>query len=354
MNITFTPLAASHFPLLLKWLEEPHVKAWWDQGVKWTPELIREKYADYIKGDKLENGIAKKIKAYIICTNHVPIGYIQIYNAYDFARSEPLSGLPPNLGALDIFIGEEAYLKQSLGSIAISEFLKLYGNNYSYVFTDPDSSNIAAIKCYEKVGFKKIANQGNVSEVRMLKQNKPTIIYLTGKPGVGKYTIAKMLARNYGFIVCDNQLINNPIFELLQYDGYAKIPDFAWESIGRIRAEIFDFLIKKVPENNYVLTNNLYEDDGDRSLYEQVKKMAETRGSLFVPVRFLINQDEHLKRVTNPKRRERWKSIDPQDVYDEATLLSIIHPHLLVLDVSNLSAGKVAKEIIDHIKGLTS
>jgi dephospho-CoA kinase len=40
-----------------------------------------------------------------------------------------------------------------------------------------------------------------------------TIIYLTGKPGVGKYTIAKELAANHGFIVCDNQMINNPIFE---------------------------------------------------------------------------------------------------------------------------------------------
>lgn len=182
----------------------------------------------------------------------------------------------------------------------------------------------------------------------MLKQNQTTIIYLTGRPGVGKYTIAKMLAKNYGFIVCDNQLINNPIFELLQYDGYAKIPDFAWKSIGRIRTEIFDFLTK-VPESNYVLTNNLYEYHGDRRLYEQVKKMAEARGSLFVPVRLLINQDEHLKRGTNPNKRERWKSIDPHDVYDETPLLSIVHPHLFELDVSNLSPEYVAETIMNHI-----
>lgn len=88
-------------------------------------------------------------------------------------------------------------------------------------------------------------------------------------------------------------------------------------------------------------------------MYEQVKKMAETRGSLFVPVRLLINQDEYLKRVINPKRRERWKSIDPQDVYDETPLLSIIHPNLLELDISNLSAEEAAKAIANHIKGLT-
>jgi len=177
------------------------------------------------------------------------------------------------------------------------------------------------------------------------------IVYLIGKPGVGKYTIAKALASDYGFILCDNQLINNPIFELLQYDGYTKIPDFAWDSIARIRTEIFEFLTK-IPQNNYILTNNLYDDDGDKRLYEQVKKMAETRGSLFVPVRLLINQSEHLKRVINPSRRERWKSIDPQDVYDETPLLPIIHPHLLELDVSNLSANEAAKKITNHIKSL--
>lgn len=38
-------------------------------------------------------------------------------------------------------------------------------------------------------------------------------------------------------------------FELLQYDGYAKLPDFAWEAIC-IRAEVFDFLAKSV-QNSY-------------------------------------------------------------------------------------------------------
>ncbi|NDB85447.1 MAG: hypothetical protein EB127_22500 [Alphaproteobacteria bacterium] len=182
-------------------------------------------------------------------------------------------------------------------------------------------------------------------------QPTTTIIYLTGKPGVGKYTIAKELAANHGFIVCDNQLINNPIFELLQYDGYAKIPDFAWECIGNIRTWIFKFLTKETSKS-YVLTNNLYEDEGDRDCYEQVQNMAEARGSLFVPVRLLIDQDEHLRRVVNPNRRDRWKSMDPQDVYDETPLLSISHPNLFSLNVSNLSPAEAAEAIMNHIKEL--
>ncbi|MDP3371521.1 MAG: hypothetical protein Q8S21_01300 [Candidatus Paracaedibacteraceae bacterium] len=173
---------------------------------------------------------------------------------------------------------------------------------------------------------------------------------------MGKYTIAKELAKNYSFIICDNQLINNPIFELLQYDGYAKIPDFSWNSIAKIRTEIFKFLTK-VQGNDYVLTNCLGENLRDRKLYEQVKHMAEIRGSLFIPVRLLINKpvrllinkDEHLKRLTQPKRRERWKSIDPKDAEDKGPLLSISHPHFLEIEVSNLSPEGAAKAVMNHI-----
>jgi len=49
MNIVFEPLVKSHFSLLLTWLETPHVKAWWDQDVRWTKELIAEKYGSYTK-----------------------------------------------------------------------------------------------------------------------------------------------------------------------------------------------------------------------------------------------------------------------------------------------------------------
>lgn len=93
-----------------------------------------------------------------------------------------------------------------------------------------------------------------------------TIIYLIGKPGTGKYTIAKELAKN-GYIICDNQLINNPIFALLQYDGFKDIPEFAWEIIGKIRTNIFDFITRE-PSNNYVLTNVLGEIERDHKLFK--------------------------------------------------------------------------------------
>jgi aminoglycoside 6'-N-acetyltransferase len=91
MNITFEPLTESHFPLLLKWLEMPHVKAWWDQDIKWTQELINKKFSSYVDGWwKAENGQTEKIEAFIICVDSKPIGYIQQYDAYTYLRGKDL------------------------------------------------------------------------------------------------------------------------------------------------------------------------------------------------------------------------------------------------------------------------
>ncbi|MGI4775643.1 MAG: hypothetical protein ACRYE9_01740 [Janthinobacterium lividum] len=185
----------------------------------------------------------------------------------------------------------------------------------------------------------------------MSTQDKTLIIYITARPGMGKYTIAKALAANYGFTICDNQLINNPILELLNYDGFSEVPEYAWVSIRNIRNAVFEFIASE-KNNSYVLTNNLYEYEGDRKLFAQVKQMAISRDSIFIPVRLSITEEEHLRRVTDLERRDRWKSIDPQEVYNPMPLLNIDDSNLLELEVSNLSPQEAASKIIEHIRSL--
>lgn len=177
---------------------------------------------------------------------------------------------------------------------------------------------------------------------------KTTIIYLIGHPGTGKYTIAREIAKA-GYIVCDNQLINNPIFTLLNYDGLSSIPQIGWEAIDKIRKAVYEFMSEE-SANNYILTSCLYEDDGDRECFKNTKEMAAKRGSVFIPVKLLISKEEHLRRITQASRRERWKSIDPKDAEQTEDLIQINHPNLLELDVTTLSAHEAAKIILEFVK----
>lgn len=169
MRIIFEELCALHFQLLLEWLEKEHVKKWWDSDIIYTIDLVKQKYGSYIHGYKLVDGVKKNIRAYIVSINQKPAGYIQIYNAYDFLNSHELNGLPKNLGALDVFIGEEEFIGQGLGASTILEFLHMHCKPYSYVLVDPDVRNTSAVKCYEKVGFIKIGEPKDYGAIWMIK-----------------------------------------------------------------------------------------------------------------------------------------------------------------------------------------
>ena len=168
MNISFKPLTGSHFLLLLEWLKTTHVKDWWDRDISYTQALVEEKYASYVEGYKLENGVEKAISCFVIYVDNNPIGYIQIYNAYDFTREAPLIDLPRSLAAIDFFIGNADYIGKGIGA----EILRIFDyQGYKNILVDPDMDNIAAIKTYEKAGFKKIKEYKESNEILMLKEN---------------------------------------------------------------------------------------------------------------------------------------------------------------------------------------
>ncbi|AZL16384.1 GNAT family N-acetyltransferase [Rickettsiales endosymbiont of Stachyamoeba lipophora] len=171
--IQFERLKEPHLSLLLKWLETPHVKAWWDQDIKWSDDLIKEKYGTYIDGYKLENNTKKPMHAFIIQLDSKPIGYIQYYNVYDFAHEDniPLEGLPKSLAAFDIFIGEESFVGKGLGAVIINKILDEHiWPQFQACFVDVESSNIGAIKAYEKAGFRKIKTLDDGKVIWLLKE----------------------------------------------------------------------------------------------------------------------------------------------------------------------------------------
>ncbi len=154
MSINFKPLSKNHFPLLLKWLETPHVKIWWSADVDWTLDLIEYEYTSYTQGYAISNDEKKEIHAFIIYSYHIPIGYIQAYNAHDFLQDNILKDLPKSLASFDILIGEKEYLYKDMGAKALKMFFEdFFTSKYKYVLASLDYKNLTAVKSYKKAGF---------------------------------------------------------------------------------------------------------------------------------------------------------------------------------------------------------
>ncbi|MCP0914419.1 acetyltransferase [Legionella sp. 27cVA30] len=153
--ISFRNLSEQDLPLLLKWLETPHVKTWWNDEVIWTLDKITHKYRSYVSQYKLENGKKKSIFAFIILLVEQPIGYIQYYDMYDFLT------LPANktfdfqkIAAVDFYLGEESVLGQGIGSAALMQFVQhTVFQQFDTALVTPDIKNHRAIACYQKAGF---------------------------------------------------------------------------------------------------------------------------------------------------------------------------------------------------------
>ena len=191
----------------------------------------------------------------------------------------------------------------------------------------------------------------------MFSQKKPVTLYLIGFAGVGKYTIAQEFVK-VGYKLVDNHLINNPIFSLLDLDSAngkslqgSKIPDNAWDAIGKIRGAVLDFVACD-SESDFVMTNELLHDPDEHTIYNKVKEIAERRGSLFVPAKLSLDRHEHAKRIKSSGRREKHKSTHLDVAKLERGLIMVEHPHLLEFDITGKASTEVMREILEHVYSL--
>jgi len=128
--------------LMQRWFMEPGLQKWvWcdTPGEGKVPlARIAEKY-----GARAKN--PTHVFPYFIQWQGRPIGFIQYY-LHDAA----------SIG-LDMWIGEAACRGQGLGTQALSQMTRLIAGKHpgvSRLFIDPHPENGAAIRCYEKAGFR--------------------------------------------------------------------------------------------------------------------------------------------------------------------------------------------------------
>ena len=137
--------------LLLKWLTDERILNFWEgKSSVFDLDRVTEKY--YSEEDV-------EIIRTIIEYDGKSIGYVQMYklndellNEYEYPVTDKV------VYGIDQFIGEPEYWNKGIGT----KFMKLVlqyltkEKNADIIILDPHADNPRAIRCYEKVGFKKI------------------------------------------------------------------------------------------------------------------------------------------------------------------------------------------------------
>jgi RimJ/RimL family protein N-acetyltransferase len=150
-QIHFRPLELADLELMHRWLNGDFVARWWPGWP--TLEQVRAKYTPRITGEDPTRG-------FIIERDGNSIGFIQCYR--DVADAPHFSSLlaePERAAGIDLFIGERANAYRGLGPHIIYRFLRevvFAPPETSVCIIDPAQNNFAAIRAYEKTGFRRV------------------------------------------------------------------------------------------------------------------------------------------------------------------------------------------------------
>jgi predicted kinase len=184
-------------------------------------------------------------------------------------------------------------------------------------------------------------------------EQRASIVYLLGYPGVGKYTVACALAKLNGAVVVDNHVVNHPILVLLRWDANSDLPPGTLDRTAPIRDAVLSAMEEIAPrEISYVLTNVLLDTEEDRAIYDRVRAIADRRRSAFLPVLLTCARDEQLRRVQSEERAARLKVADPRAVerlMDSTRLFVPDGPELLRLDTTALDPAEAAARIASSL-----
>ena len=184
------------------------------------------------------------------------------------------------------------------------------------------------------------------------------MFYLIGRPGAGKFTVAKAMERlsterGERLVVVDNHYINNPIFGLVPIDGATPLPLAVWDHVEEVGEAVYKTIESISPRAwSFIFTNYLIQDDPrDLRLYQRVRRVATAGDSQFLPVRLLCGTDELCRRVTGEERRGHLKIVDPgltRGLVVEHQLLVAQDENTLALDITDLGPDEAAQVILGH------
>jgi len=161
--IRFEPLARAHLPLLTGWLQQPHVRAFWDDGERDGAAVE----AHYFSA-------AQDVPGFVFFLNDRAAGFIQrerVGAQHEFA----LWALGETYG-LDLLIGEPDLTGCGHGPQVIRAFMALTRAEVAVdrFLIDPDTANWRAQRAYVKAGFSVLTTLDRLTLMKLDTPGQPS------------------------------------------------------------------------------------------------------------------------------------------------------------------------------------
>jgi len=141
--IEFRSLLTDDCNLLHIWLQESHVRQFWDDGNRSIEQTRSHYYND------------NNVDRFIILINDHSVGYIQSYDVKLHDECKEFSKNNYKTVGVDFFIGNTNFLGQGFAKRILQTFIKIYCADAARIVVDPDPKNSKAIHVYESCGFLK-------------------------------------------------------------------------------------------------------------------------------------------------------------------------------------------------------
>lgn len=185
----------------------------------------------------------------------------------------------------------------------------------------------------------------------------PALIHLVGPPAVGKRTVGVALVeeaarRGQHLTLVDNHLVSRPIFAVIDNDGTGVVSPEVWPHLYAVRREVLATIEELSPPDwSFVFTNHLLDGKGSgQQAVDNLRSLAGSRGSTYLPVSMRCDLDQLLRRVPNPDRREHLKWINPDAVRAELDRWRVLEPEgALTIDTTHRSPAESAALILDAL-----
>jgi predicted kinase len=177
------------------------------------------------------------------------------------------------------------------------------------------------------------------------------LLYINGAPGVGKLTIARVLAENLKARVLDNHAIYNVGFALADF----RSPAF-YDAVRAVRAASYDQILRAPDTETIILTAADFTDSNwGLENWQAVQQLAADRRWPFYSIALYCEPSEHRGRIVSEDRAGRGKLQDAGTVelLTRRPLAEGLGPKSLHLDITHMTAGDVAAHIAVWVHRLT-